>query len=268
MFSVEIFTLSHFIYKKDDFLSDIKVLRKKLTDKNDPEFILKGQDPNNVPVDSLFNYMRDIWEIIEQNKDIDIPNQKRMVANYRCQEIKNDQLAQSTRQISNLKSELKINPNMNLSMKFDAILSQSLREYEKETVYYDDDVVQTNISQLKDKLMDEFEEVFKSQNEKQTREFLQLVEGYLKRVMNNQKNNIQQSLELAEIKVSEMKELYHNYIDDFDFDQSEKNEFIAIFEKALDTLVNSFLSQSTNIFIKKIVRQKNRELENQIFETF
>ena len=86
--------------------------------------------------------------------------------------------------------------------------------------------------------------------------------------MSDQKNNIQQSLDLAEIKVSEIKELYQKYIDDFDFDEKEKKEFILVFEKALDTLVNSFLSQSTNIFIKKIVRLKNRELDNQIFETF
>ena len=90
VFSVEVFTLSHFVYKKDDFLSDIKVLRKKLTDKSDSSYILKGNNPNNVPVDSMFNYMKGIWEIIEQNKDIDIPNQKRMVANYRCQEIKDE----------------------------------------------------------------------------------------------------------------------------------------------------------------------------------
>ena len=95
-----------------------------------------------------------------------------------------------------------------------------------------------------------------------------MVEGYLKKVMSDQKNNIQQSLDLAEIKVSEIKELYQKYIDDFDFDEKEKKEFILVFEKALDTLVNSFLSQSTNIFIKKIVRLKNRELDNQIFETF
>lgn len=66
--------MSHFVYKKDDFLSDIKTLRRKLTHKSDPSFILKDSDTKNVPIDSLFNYMRDIWEIIEQNKDIDIPN--------------------------------------------------------------------------------------------------------------------------------------------------------------------------------------------------
>lgn len=153
-------------------------------------------------------------------------------------------------------------------MKFDAILSQSMKQYKIETTYYDEEIVQKNIQELKARLIDDFEDIFKDQNEKQTRDFLHLVEGYLKRVMNDKKNNIQQSLELAEIKVNEMKELYHRYIDEFDFDQTEKNQFIAIFQKALDTLVNTFLSQSTNIFIKKIVRLKNRELDNQIFETF
>lgn len=43
----------------------------------------------------MFKYMKDIWEVIEENKDIDIPNQKKMVANYRCSEIKNNTLQNS-----------------------------------------------------------------------------------------------------------------------------------------------------------------------------
>lgn len=97
VFKIEIFTMSHFIFKHDNFLSDVKSLRRKLTDKNDSSYILKGVDLRNVPIDSLFAYMKNIWTIIEENKDIDIPNQKLMVANYRCQEIKQDLLSQSTR---------------------------------------------------------------------------------------------------------------------------------------------------------------------------
>lgn len=84
-----------------------------------------------------------------------------------------------------------INPNMNLSMKFDAILSQSMKQYSSETTYYDEEIVQKNIKELKERLTYEFEEIFKSQNKNQTRDYLQLVEGYLKKVMNDQKNNIQ-----------------------------------------------------------------------------
>lgn len=67
---------------------------------------------------------------------------------------------------------MKINPNINLSMKFDAILSQSLKQYESETTYYEPEIVKQNLEELKEKLTDDFEEIFKSQNEKQTQDFL------------------------------------------------------------------------------------------------
>ena len=74
VFSVDVFPLSHFIYAHSDFMDDVKVLRRKLVDKSSSEFILKNTDPKNIPFDSLYKYMKDLWLIIEENKDIDIPN--------------------------------------------------------------------------------------------------------------------------------------------------------------------------------------------------
>lgn len=66
-----------------------------------------------------------------------------------------------------------------------------MKAYENDTSYYDDAVVQKNMGELKEKMTQQFEEIFKEQNEKQTKDYFQLVDGYLKRVMNDQKNNIQ-----------------------------------------------------------------------------
>ena len=55
-------------------MSDVRSLRSKLADPKSPDYILKEADPKNIPFDSLFAYMKEIWEIIEENKDIDIPN--------------------------------------------------------------------------------------------------------------------------------------------------------------------------------------------------
>lgn len=65
VFSVEVFPMSHFIFKHDSFLNDVKTLRRKLTDRKNEEYIMKDGHLNNVPLDSLFNYMKDIWTVIE-----------------------------------------------------------------------------------------------------------------------------------------------------------------------------------------------------------
>ena len=39
---------------------------------------------SNLPVDAINTYGQQIWEAIKDNKDINLPSQKQMVANMRC----------------------------------------------------------------------------------------------------------------------------------------------------------------------------------------
>ena len=45
-----------------------------------------------------------------------------MVANYRCSELKSSLVEKSLRQFGDLKMDMKMNPNLDLGMKYDAIL--------------------------------------------------------------------------------------------------------------------------------------------------
>lgn len=39
---------------------------------------------SNLPVSALGSYSQSIWQSIKENKDINLPTQKTMVANMRC----------------------------------------------------------------------------------------------------------------------------------------------------------------------------------------
>lgn len=41
-----------------------------------------------------------------------------------------------------------------------------MKQYKIETTYYDEEIVQKNIEELKARLINDFEEIFKDQNEK------------------------------------------------------------------------------------------------------
>lgn len=43
---------------------------------------------DNVPVQDLSQYMKNLWETIEADKDINLPQEKILLSNMRCQEIK------------------------------------------------------------------------------------------------------------------------------------------------------------------------------------
>lgn len=87
-FEFEFTTLPHKFYFEERFDEETKLLRNRLN-KNSPNFIFKhSATEKNVPIDGIAQYSRQIWNDIISNKDLNIPSQKEMLANYKCNEIK------------------------------------------------------------------------------------------------------------------------------------------------------------------------------------
>ena len=101
-FSFEFITLPHLIYRKDDFNNEILNLRKRF-DKNDENYFFNNLSSiKNVPADGLKQYVTQIWTDILNDKDLDIPSQREMLANYRCSEIKNQILLSYNKEFKEL----------------------------------------------------------------------------------------------------------------------------------------------------------------------
>ena len=45
-----------------------------------------------MPIDGLPIYIEKSWEMIRDQKELNLPDQREMVANYRCQEFKTEAL--------------------------------------------------------------------------------------------------------------------------------------------------------------------------------
>ncbi|KAJ6241989.1 protein sey1 [Anaeramoeba flamelloides] len=53
-------------------------------------YVFKPEYKRGIPADGLPEYLSNIWQTIQDNKIINIPSQKELVALYRCEEIKNN----------------------------------------------------------------------------------------------------------------------------------------------------------------------------------
>jgi len=53
---------------------------------------LDQADQKNVPIDGLHVYISKSWESIKEQKELNLPDQREMVANYRCIELKEEAL--------------------------------------------------------------------------------------------------------------------------------------------------------------------------------
>ena len=62
-------------------------LRKRFTDKTRPDYVFKPAYHKRIPADGLAHYMQTIWEQVQSNKDLDLPTQQELLAQFRCDEL-------------------------------------------------------------------------------------------------------------------------------------------------------------------------------------
>ena len=85
-FSFKVFLVNSLTHRKEKFEQDVAKLKGVIMGMDCLDF-------GNVPLSDFYLYMRSSWEIIDQNKDINIPGQVKMVSEFRCEEIKKEEIA-------------------------------------------------------------------------------------------------------------------------------------------------------------------------------
>ena len=136
-FDFDFHSISHKNLNKIEFkdkINDLRNIFKKINTKS------------LIPMDGLPIYLSNVWDTIKNNKNLDIPNQKKMVSIYRCKEISSDMFNQFKLKlkiyIEEYDNDQIINNFGNSSRK---LLDEILIKYKNETVIYDTNI-RNNIS--------------------------------------------------------------------------------------------------------------------------
>ncbi|PPD83338.1 hypothetical protein GOBAR_DD19728 [Gossypium barbadense] len=90
-FNVEVTALSSFEEKEDLFKEQVAQLRQRFFNSISPGG-LAGDRQGVVPAAGFSFSAQQIWRVIKENKDLDLPAHKVMVATVRCEEIANEKL--------------------------------------------------------------------------------------------------------------------------------------------------------------------------------
>ncbi|GIQ88126.1 plant root hair defective 3 protein, partial [Kipferlia bialata] len=88
-FDLDFTSLPLIKYEAQMFDEQVLALRDRFTDKDHSQYIFKEEysASRSVPVDGLSLYASGIWDVIQDNKDLDIPSQQEMLASLRCDEL-------------------------------------------------------------------------------------------------------------------------------------------------------------------------------------
>lgn len=106
-FDIDFHLFPHFVYRKAEFIEQAAALRKKLTDSSDPGYLWNKKYKTDIPADGFDIYAKNIWQVVKENRDLDLPSQKEMLALFRCGEISDQLYNQFTEEIAPIAADIK-----------------------------------------------------------------------------------------------------------------------------------------------------------------
>ncbi|KAH7873308.1 root hair defective 3 GTP-binding protein [Lentinula edodes] len=86
-FDLDFTALPHKILATDQFELETRNLRGRFVDKTKSDYLFKSIYHKRIPADGVAFYMENIWEQVQSNKDLDLPTQQELLAQFRCDEI-------------------------------------------------------------------------------------------------------------------------------------------------------------------------------------
>ncbi|KAG0031264.1 Dynamin-like GTPase that mediates homotypic ER fusion [Podila clonocystis] len=130
-------TLPHKLLQPDQFETDVEKLRHRFTDRQDPHYVFQPQYSKRVPADGLHIYASGIWDQIMANKDLDLPTQQELLAQFRCDEIANGVFAVFRESIKGFRQPIESGGIVeDLGAKMKEIRALALKTFDKDASRY------------------------------------------------------------------------------------------------------------------------------------
>ncbi|KAG6830063.1 Dynamin-like GTPase that mediates homotypic ER fusion [Tricholoma furcatifolium] len=86
-FDMSFTALPHKILAADKFEEEVLNLRTRFVNKASDDYLFKPAYHKRIPADGVAFYMEGIWDQVQSNKDLDLPTQQELLAQFRCDEI-------------------------------------------------------------------------------------------------------------------------------------------------------------------------------------
>ncbi|MCO5586652.1 hypothetical protein L7F22_040594 [Adiantum nelumboides] len=140
-FNVEVTALSSYEEKEEQFLQQVSDLRQQFVNSIMPGG-LAGDRRAVVPGSGFPFSTQEIWKVIKENKDLDLPAHKVMVATVRCEEIGNEKLMElaADEEWRTLEEDSRAAIVPGFGRKLNNILSSHLARYDAEAAFFDEGV--------------------------------------------------------------------------------------------------------------------------------
>eukprot|EP00388_Colpodella_angusta_P044211 GDKK01062096.1.p1 GENE.GDKK01062096.1~~GDKK01062096.1.p1 ORF type:complete len:802 (+),score=223.34 GDKK01062096.1:26-2407(+) len=117
---------------KEEFQRGVESLRDSMV-----KYWLPPRYSRNIPADGLGPFISSVWKAILESSDLDIPSQRRLLAEYRCEEIKMQVLQKIIPQFEALKVEVADGDVADVGSRVNDLFSTAIYDFDLVAVRYD-----------------------------------------------------------------------------------------------------------------------------------
>lgn len=162
-FNVEVVALSSYEEKEEQFKQQVADLRKRFFHSINPGG-LAGDRRGVVPGSGFSFSAQQIWKVIKENKDLDLPAHKVMVATVRCEEIANERYNDfiQNQEWLQLEEASQSGRVPRFGKRLSSIIGNCLSGYDSEAVYFDEGVRTAKRRHLEERLLQLVQPAFQS----------------------------------------------------------------------------------------------------------
>ncbi|CAN8074781.1 unnamed protein product [Agarophyton chilense] len=135
MFKFEFVSLPHIRHRKTQFDEAIEDLSQRFCNPNHSQYLLDSEFSRKVPIEGLYTYADIVWKDSEQDKSVELPGKKDLVAAYRCDVAYDAQQRPSLTQLNRWTSEVdRGNTVQAFGVKASNLLDSALEKYDRDTL--------------------------------------------------------------------------------------------------------------------------------------
>lgn len=263
-FEFEFITLPHKKYCEEQFETEVKDLRHRLNEASSDYIFKHVSKEKNVPADGIKQYINQLWTDIVNEKELNIPSQKEMLSNYRCNEIRDQVLTENEhliKEVSYLSSKENLDNFKERCLKiFDTVISQ----YDKVASNYVDKIYLSVRKQIESTLSQQFYMCFANQ----AKRMIPISQKYMRQELQKEIKNskFEHFIHLLEgdnffqitenLKSKYLKNLMKILIDKkvFDYWNVSQEEYSDVFDEIIESQRKVCLEEKKNqIIVRKFI---------------
>ncbi|KAI9295173.1 root hair defective 3 GTP-binding protein [Neoconidiobolus thromboides FSU 785] len=163
-FDFMFFGLPHKVLLPEEFDEQTQILKQCFYDPSHPNYVFRPQYHKRIPADGFKVYAESIWEQIITNKNLDLPTQQQLLAQFRCDEIASSINSEVHKEFKPYRDEIDSGKIVaDLGKVFNEIKSTALNKFDDEAGRYNKEVYSKKRSELEEKIHDYFHGYFKAQ---------------------------------------------------------------------------------------------------------